>query len=101
MNALEAVVVSTPSETIDVTDLPASIQGPQDRSAFQPPLRMAGKTLKDIEAEAIRLALIAARGSRTQACKSLGIGVRTLRRRILELGLEKQIPPKPGRPRKE
>ncbi len=102
MNTLEAVVVATPSETLDVSDLPVAVQRQQLPSArFHRPLQLAGETLKDIEAEAIRRTLIATQGSRTQSAKLLGIGVRTLRRRIQELGLDQQLPPKPGRPRKK
>ncbi|UCF69483.1 MAG: helix-turn-helix domain-containing protein, partial [Acidobacteriota bacterium] len=53
---------------------------------------------KQIEAEAIRATLTSVDGSRTEAARILGIGVRTLRRRIRELGLDEVLPPRPGRP---
>lgn len=99
VNTLEAVVVAHPGETIDVAQLPSSIQTAGAREI--PRLkRTAGQTLHDMEAEAIRQALLAYGGSRTRAAEVLGIGVRTLRRRISELGLSDQMPPRPGRPRR-
>ncbi|MDQ7087491.1 MAG: sigma-54 dependent transcriptional regulator [Acidobacteriota bacterium] len=98
INTLEAVVVSTAAETIDVEHLPAAIRGGLSPAV---PLRdMAGRSLRDIEAEAIRATLSATGGSRTRAAEMLGISVRTLRRRIRELGLQQLMPPRPGRPRR-
>ncbi|MFN7965332.1 MAG: sigma-54 dependent transcriptional regulator [Acidobacteriota bacterium] len=99
VNALEAVLVSTPTEEIDLVHLPSNIQGHIAETPH--PRAMAGHTLRDMEAEAIRSTLSAAGGSRTRAAELLGIGVRTLRRRIQELGLQELMPPKPGRPRRK
>ncbi len=99
MNTLEAVVVSTPAETLDTEHLPppvhAAISAPGARSHA-----MAGSSLKDVEAETIRQTLVAMEGSRTRAAAALGIGLRTLRRRIQELGLDRESPARPGRPRR-
>lgn len=97
MNTLEAVVVATPTETLDLEHLPAPFQ-----HGGTVPLRtrpLAGGSLQDLEAETIRSTLLSVGGSRTRAAQILGIGVRTLRRRITELGLDRQIPGRPGRPR--
>ncbi len=99
VNALEAVLVSTQSEEIDAVHLPSNIQG--SVAETQRPRAMSGQTLREMEVEAIRNTLSAAAGSRTRAAEMLGIGVRTLRRRIQELGLQELMPPKPGRPRRD
>ncbi|MDH3284904.1 MAG: sigma-54 dependent transcriptional regulator [Acidobacteriota bacterium] len=99
MNTLEAVVVATPSETIDVEGLPTTVQSMTTVPKFSP-RQLAGRTLKDIEADAIRATLAAVSGSRTEAAKLLGIGLRTLRRRIRDLELSEELPPRPGRPRR-
>jgi DNA-binding NtrC family response regulator len=97
-NTLEALVVSSPSETIDVGDLPLALQAdrtsvPRERGS------LAGRRLEEIEAEAIRSTLALTDGSRTRTAELLGISVRTLRRRIQQLGLAEDIPARPGRPR--
>jgi DNA-binding NtrC family response regulator len=99
MNTLEAVVVASSSETIDAAHLPPTIQGEIARPAARPPLH-AGRTMRDIEADAIASTLAMVGGSRTHAAEILGIGLRTLRRRIAELGLDHTLPPRPGRPRR-
>jgi DNA-binding NtrC family response regulator len=99
LNTLEAVVVATPSETIDLEHLPAPLQT-GGAAAIPKPRVLAGRSLKDIEAESIRSTLHAVSGSRTRAAELLGIGVRTLRRRIRELGIDRQLPARPGRPRR-
>ncbi len=97
MNTLEAVVVAFSAETIDVQHLPPTIVGEIARPTVRPPLH-AGRTLRDIEADAIRSTLAMVGGSRTHAAEILGIGLRTLRRHIHELGLDETLPPRPGRP---
>ncbi len=96
MNTLEAVVVANPGETVDLGHLPHAVQGAPGAAAKAPAFE--GRTLETIEAEAIRETLAALGGSRTRAAEVLGIGLRTLRRRIQELGLEESLPPRPGRP---
>lgn len=96
MNALEAVLVSTSAETIEPNHLPPVFQASPRavRLSVAP-----GKTLSEIEAEAIRSTLAATAGSRTRTAEILGIGLRTLRRKIAELGLDDELPSQPGRPR--
>ena len=97
INTLEAIVVATPTETIDREHLPANIQAGTTGPHASPRL-LVGRTLRDIEAEAIRATLLQVGGSRTEAARILGIGLRTIRRKIRELGLDGEIPPRPGRP---
>lgn len=98
-NAIEAVVVANPSETIDLEDLPRPIQRGIPGLAGRSGPVIAGRPLREIEAEAIRATLEATGGSRTETARQLGIAVRTLRRRIKELEIDKDSPPRPGRPR--
>ncbi len=102
MNTIEAVVVRTAGEVIELRDLPGAVRGnaPETGNAAIPASPLAGRTLQDVETEAIRATLAMAGGSRTRAAALLGIGLRTLRRRIQELGLDEALPPRPGRPRR-
>jgi DNA-binding NtrC family response regulator len=100
MNTLEAVVVSTPAETLDTEHLPPPVRAGISASGVRSHA-IAGSSLKDVEAETIRQTLAAMQGSRTRAAEALGIGLRTLRRRIQELGLDRELPPRPGRPRRD
>ena len=99
LNTIEAVVVSSAGEVVEAADLPAALQREAPRAAGRRPAGSA-RALREIEAEAIVAALAAEGGSRTRAAAVLGIGLRTLRRRINELGLDKDSPPRPGRPRR-
>jgi DNA-binding NtrC family response regulator len=69
---------------VDVGDLPEEItgdRGPQD--VLRIPV---GNTLADAEKELILETLRKANGNKTQAAKMLGIGVRTLYRKLEEYG---------------
>jgi DNA-binding NtrC family response regulator len=83
-NVIEQAVVLTRGDEIDAGDLPEEItgeRGPQDV------LRIAvGTTLADTERELILETLRKAGGNKTQAAKMLGIGVRTLYRKLEEYG---------------
>jgi DNA-binding NtrC family response regulator len=98
VNTLEAILVSSTNEEIQVSDLPPGVLARFDESGRSSAI--SGRSLADMEAEAIRATLASCDGSRTRAAALLGIGVRTLRRRIQELGLNATIPAKPGRPRR-
>jgi DNA-binding NtrC family response regulator len=97
MNTLEAVVVATNSDTIDLEHLPAQATE-RSLTGTSGAAQLAGRSLAEIEAEAIRSTLALVDGSRTEAARLLGVSIRTLRRRIREFGLDQVIPPKPGRP---
>jgi DNA-binding NtrC family response regulator len=98
-NTIEAVVVASTSETIDTQDLPAALQRGTPSIGDPAGGGLAGRRLSDVEGEAIRATLALNDGSRTETAKQLGIGVRTLRRRIKDLGIDRDSPPRPGRPR--
>jgi DNA-binding NtrC family response regulator len=99
MNTLEALVVSSPAETLDAEHLPPPVQSGASASVARS-RAVVGSSLKDVEAETIRQTLSAMQGSRTRTAEALGIGLRTLRRRIQELGLDRELPPRPGRPKR-
>jgi len=96
-NVLESLLVSSPGELIRLEDLPPAIAGRRDseaRASFEP-----GTTLGDMERELIRRTLEHTGGNRTWSAQLLGIGVRTLQRKIRSYGLD--IPPRRRRPRAE
>ena len=85
-NMLESVLVSGPGDTIDVSDLPSSLQSTaaEPRSMeFRP-----GTTLDEMERELILRTLEHTGGNRTHSAALLGIGVRTLQRKIRTYGIE-------------
>jgi len=89
-NLLESVIVAVRGEEIRPDDLPSSI-GQQPAS---PPegRYVPGTTLAEMEQDLIRRTLIDTGGNRTHSASLLGIGVRTLQRKIQGYGLD--IPPR-------
>jgi DNA-binding NtrC family response regulator len=95
-NVLESLLVSSPGDVIRREDLPPSIQR---QGAGPEPIEVrAGTTLAEMEAALIRRTLEETGGNRTHSAALLGIGVRTLQRKIAELGI--RIPPRRRRPRR-
>jgi DNA-binding NtrC family response regulator len=85
-----------PGEFIHPEDLPVSISPARKTSA---PLEMApGMKLEEMERELIRRTLEHTGGNRTHSASLLGIGVRTLQRKIRAYGIN--IPPKRRRSRR-
>jgi len=83
-NVVEQAVVLCRGDLVDVQDLPEEItgdRGPQD--VLRIPV---GNTLAEAEKELILETLRKAGGNKTQAAKMLGIGVRTLYRKLEEYG---------------
>ena len=83
-NVVEQAVVLAQGDRIDAGDLPEELtgeRGPQD--VLQIPV---GHTLADAERELILETLRKTGGNKTQAAKLLGIGVRTLYRKLEEYG---------------
>jgi transcriptional regulator with PAS, ATPase and Fis domain len=94
-NILESVLVSSHGERILPADLPPSVvreRVPPARTAIT-----AGTRLEDMERDLIRATLEQTGGNRTHSAVMLGIGVRTLQRKIRLFGLE--IASKRRRPR--
>jgi two-component system response regulator PilR (NtrC family) len=95
-NLVESLVVLTPGSEIRVDDLPPEIRtvaadGPSAAGRGVPPAELAmklgstaGLTMDEIERRAIEDALDRTGGNRTQAADMLGIGLRTLQRKLKE-----------------
>jgi two-component system response regulator HydG len=79
-NTLEGIVVLSPRNRIEVTDIPQHIRG----AASAHLVTRAGMTMQEIEKEAIRRTLEQTEGRRSEAAKILGISVRVLQRKIKE-----------------
>ena len=87
-NVVESVLVSTPGDLVRREDLPPSIARPA--SAPEAEGLVPGMTLAGMERELIRTTLEHLGGNRTHTAATLGIGVRTLQRKIREFGLDIQ-----------
>lgn len=87
-NAINQMVVFSSGDTLDVKDLPATppISATTDIVPVRP--RPFSATLKELEVVAIQHALAANQGNREKAAKQLGIGARTLYRKIKEYGIQ-------------
>ncbi len=95
-NILESVLVSCSSDVIGLDDLPPSIRR---GSAVADHTDLSEvTTISEMERELVRRALERTGGNRTHSAALLGIGVRTLQRKIRAFGLE--IPSKRRRPRR-
>ncbi len=95
-NALESILVSTLGDRIEEEDLPGVfLKAEPARSSFG---IKPGTTLEELERELIRLTLEHTGGNRTHSASLIGIGVRTLQRKIRSYGID--VAPKRRRPRK-
>jgi DNA-binding NtrC family response regulator len=94
-NVVESAVLFAPGSRIDVGELPAPIRAKAGEAAppeeddkgvatFVPSSSLVGKTMAEIEKEAILTALQASGGNRRNAAERLGIGLRTLQRKLKE-----------------
>jgi DNA-binding NtrC family response regulator len=84
-NCLESAVVLSRSSLITLEDLPPHIRSDADKNYVKLSL---GLSLAEAEAELIRAELLAQNGNKTKAAEVLGIGRKTLHRKIQEYGLE-------------
>ncbi|HEV8267864.1 MAG TPA: sigma-54 dependent transcriptional regulator [Thermoanaerobaculia bacterium] len=92
-NVVESAVLFAPGAKIDVDELPDSIRGKREAgeggaaaeaaSAVSSHL-LIGKTMAEIEKDAILTALQTSGGNRRKAAEKLGIGLRTLQRKLKE-----------------
>lgn len=80
-NCIESMVVMARNHELTISDLPTSIIRHHDSSGVSPQL-VGEYTMVDVEKGAIDRTLKHHNGNRTRAAKSLGISVRTLRRRL-------------------
>ncbi|HUO09420.1 MAG TPA: sigma-54 dependent transcriptional regulator [Phycisphaerae bacterium] len=97
-NTIENMIVLAQSPKLTLADVPPNITGhtsPSTAIIHTPTsttpttaITLAGKNLADLEKQAIEETLTAVQGNREQAAKILGIGERTLYRKIKEYGLK-------------
>ncbi len=86
-NVIENMVVLSGGKKLTVEDLPEEILGRDGREGGSTG-QLAGISLEQAEKELIRNTLQMVDGNRQQAAKMLGIGERTLYRKIKEYGLK-------------
>ena len=86
-NVIENMVVMAESDTLGLADLPAELRHPADDRSASPSDYLMGISLEQAEKELIRNTLKLVGGNREQAAGILGIGERTLYRKIKEFGL--------------
>jgi two-component system response regulator HydG len=88
-NALETATLVAPGETIGPGDLPPEVaRADLPPTASEPIPLPASRTLGEMERDAIHAALVQTAGNKTLAAKILGIGLRTLHRKVKEYGIE-------------
>ena len=82
-NCIESMVVLDKDGRIDVEDIPRYVRQPAHAES---PAGVAGVNLEEGEKERIRKALAMCEGNREKAARMLGIGERTLYRKIKRFG---------------
>ncbi len=87
-NLIESLVVLAAPGTmvIGVGDLPDTFRAPQPGALLHAPAAGPARTMEEIEKEAILRTLQETGGNRTRAAEILGIGLRTLQRKLREYG---------------
>ncbi len=87
-NAIETMVLLADGDVIQLGDVPDSLQ---EAAAQAPPPRtgyeLGGRSLAEVERDLIRANLELVEGNRQRAAQVMGIGERTLYRKIKEYGL--------------
>ena len=85
-NAIENMVLLARGELLTVDDIPESIKG-GEAGGGPGGFDLAGRSLREVERELIRVNLELMGGNRAKTAQVLGIGERTLYRKIKEYGL--------------
>ena len=85
-NCVERMVVTSSKRVLDVDDLPPEIL---PGTMLETGSFFVGLTMKQIEERAIRETLNATGGNRKEAARILGMGLRTLHRKITEYRIER------------
>ncbi|MCK4600883.1 MAG: sigma-54-dependent Fis family transcriptional regulator, partial [Phycisphaerae bacterium] len=86
-NVIENMIVLADRDKLTVEDIPAEIHSPPQELASRQLDQLAGISIEEAEKELIRNTLKIVGGNREQAANILGIGERTLYRKIKEYGL--------------
>ncbi len=86
-NLMERVAIMARGESVDWDDLPSNIRGeaPSAGSGV-----VAGRSLRDLEKEAILRTLELTGGNRSEASRLLGIGRRTLQYKLKDYGITQE-----------
>jgi len=84
-HVVESILVFSKGDPIRIRDLPPAIRG--DEQGADSDERSAGASLRDLERQAIARTLVATNGNRRKAAEILGIGLKTLYRKIQEFEL--------------
>ncbi|MGI9014004.1 MAG: sigma-54-dependent transcriptional regulator [Phycisphaerales bacterium] len=87
MNVVQRIVVTTDGDVIDVRDIPDEIRS-DDNDQQVNVGGLAGVGLDKLEREAIRQTLAMTAGNREKTASLLGIGERTLYRKLKEYGIK-------------
>ena len=82
----ESMLVFSKGGPITAADLPAAIRGGERN--VEPGERGANASLRELERQAIARTLVATGGNKRKASEILGIGLKTLYRKIQEFGLQ-------------
>jgi DNA-binding NtrC family response regulator len=88
-NCIERMVVTARKRVLDVDDLPPELFPAGEEPIVPFPV---GLSMKQIEERAIRQTLASTGGNRKEAAQVLGIGLRTLHRKIEEYGIARVRP---------
>lgn len=88
MNVIQQMVVTYQGDHIELRDVPDDIRHPDDDDEHQSVGSLAGVGLDKLEKEAIRQTLAMTAGNRERAADMLGIGERTLYRKLKDYGLK-------------
>ena len=91
-NCIERMVVTARTRVLDVEDLPPEILPPLEPSGASASSFAVGMTMTQLEERAIRATLRATGGNRKEAARILGIGLRTLHRKIDEFDIPRLRP---------
>ena len=83
-NSIESAVVLSKGTTITLDDLPPNIRGETGANSLRLPV---GASLAEVEKEVIRSTLAREGGNKSRTAEILGIGRKTLHRKIEEYGL--------------
>jgi DNA-binding NtrC family response regulator len=86
-NVVENMVISSTRPALDIDDVPLEIRSAAPVAAQ--PVFPVGLSMRELEERAIRETLASVEGNRREAAGILGIGLRTLHRKIQEYGLER------------
>lgn len=86
-NCVESAVVMCTKEQISFDDLPSTVRSGCDISAITIP---AGITMNEAEKIIITENLALNNGNKTKTAETLGIGRKTLHRKLIEYGIEKE-----------